>query len=70
MFDRDEERAFLFLLKPADHSYEINKFKPANLGNFNIKWVNYFGDRGSMTLAPRYYPSDIQSKFKVKVIPA
>jgi len=47
-----DTRSFLFLIKPRDESIKLNKYETINLGQLELKWLNYFGDPGVMKVGP------------------
>ena len=67
VFDMHEVRSLVFIIEPRDPEVKINKFKPEELGYLDIKWLNYFGDTGKLTVSPFRYDINSESKFPVEI---
>jgi hypothetical protein len=67
VFDRDEVRSLIFIIQHTDPNHKINKFRAEQLGKLEIRWFNYLGDPGVLTVSPIKYKHDHQSKFPVEI---
>jgi len=66
-----EVRSYVFLIKPKDPSIKLNKYETVNLGQLELRWLNYFGDPGVMKVGPFTSKLDMQRtqfEFDLEVI--
>ena len=57
VFKQEEERHYLFKLKPISDSQVLESKKEYSLGILNLRWRNLYGDVGSLRLGP--YKSEV-----------
>ena len=68
VFNTDEVRSFIFILTPKLTNKTINRYASEKLGQLEIKWFNYFGDAGYLTVGPFKYTADNISKFEIDIV--
>ena len=47
-----DTRSYLFLISPREKDLKLNKYETLNLGQLELRWLNYFGDPGVMKVGP------------------
>ncbi|CDW87010.1 UNKNOWN [Stylonychia lemnae] len=64
-FNPGEIRQYLFIIQHKDTAHKINKFEMYQLGQLELRWVNYFGDAGLLKIGPFKYNAEQKTKFEI-----
>eukprot|EP00347_Sterkiella_histriomuscorum_P011398 403372611 len=65
VFNPGEIRQYLFIIQHKDPAYKINKFEMHQLGQLELRWVNYLGDPGLLKIGP--FKSNVEQKTKFEI---